>query len=146
MSFIETHFATMQQAVASGRIAGALSQNPSCRAHRRYARAPGYDALGDHYLALAFCTGIGQSKRATAQIPNAIYESARWANDKANKVRTSEIFEKYSKTPATTIARMVRATFAEKLDPAMVDPWLDWSFRLKFIERRLRGSELVANV
>jgi NitT/TauT family transport system substrate-binding protein len=151
VSFIETHFSTMPQAVATGRIAGALSAEPFMPGPTDDTKvlAMGYDALGDHFLALGFYSTADWIKAnvATARkFRTAIYETARWANDKANKARTSEIFEKYSKTPAATIARMVRATFAEKLDPSMVDPWLDWSFRMKFIERRLRGSELVATL
>jgi hypothetical protein len=37
----------------------------------------------------------------------------------------------------------VPTTFAERFTAAMVDPFLDWGYRLKFHERRVRPSEIV---
>ena len=39
---------------------------------------------------------------------------------------------------------MVRVTYAESLEPDMIDPTLELSAREKFTERRVRASEMIA--
>lgn len=149
VSFIETPFSTMLPAVSSGRVAGALSASPFMPGPNDDTRvlATAYDTLGDRYLALGFFSTaewIKANAPVARRFAATMYETARWANTKSNQPRAAEIFEKYAKVPQATIQRMVRATFAERLEPAMIDPYLDWAFRVKFHERRVRPQEMIA--
>jgi len=41
---------------------------------------------------------------------------------------------------------MVRAVYAESLDPDMIDPTLELAARAKFTDRRVRASEMIATL
>jgi NitT/TauT family transport system substrate-binding protein len=148
VSFVETPFASMPVAVASGRVAGALSASPFMPGANDDTRvlALGYDALGDRYMSTGYIATAGwlRANRATARrFARVMYETARWANDSANRARSAEIVQKYAKLSDAVLQHLVRSTFAETLTPAMVDPYLEWQYRLKFNERRVRPSDVV---
>jgi NitT/TauT family transport system substrate-binding protein len=148
VSFVETPFSTMLNAVSSGRVAGALSASPFMPGPNDDTRvlAIAYDALGDRYLATGYIATNAwlKSNRATAhRFATVMYETAHWANDSANRARSTEILQKYTKMTDAVVARLARSTFAEQLVPGMVEPYLDWSYRLKFHERRVRPAEIV---
>ncbi len=74
----------------------------------------------------------------------AIYETARWAN--ANHARSGEILVKYAKIDPSVIGKMTRYDFADSLGPDLIAPSLDWAYRMKFIERRVLPSEMIATL
>jgi ABC-type nitrate/sulfonate/bicarbonate transport system substrate-binding protein len=71
-----------------------------------------------------------------------IYQTARWAN--ANHDKSAVILQKYTKIDDATVHRMVRVTYAESLEPDMIDPTLELAAREKFTERRVRAAEMIA--
>jgi ABC-type nitrate/sulfonate/bicarbonate transport system substrate-binding protein len=73
-----------------------------------------------------------------------IYQTARWAN--TNRDKSAVILQKYTKIDDATVRRMVRVTYAESLEPDMIDPTLDLAAREKFTERRVRATEMIASV
>jgi ABC-type nitrate/sulfonate/bicarbonate transport system substrate-binding protein len=74
----------------------------------------------------------------------AIYETARWAN--ANHAATGAILLKYAKIEPAVVAKMTRTTFATSLTPDLLDSTLDWAARVKFTDRRVMPSEMIATL
>jgi ABC-type nitrate/sulfonate/bicarbonate transport system substrate-binding protein len=91
-----------------------------------------------------FATSDWQKKNVAAAraFAGVIYETARWAN--ANHDKSALILQKYTKIDDATVRRMVRVTYAESLEPDMIDPTLDLAAREKFTERRVRAPEMIA--
>jgi ABC-type nitrate/sulfonate/bicarbonate transport system substrate-binding protein len=91
-----------------------------------------------------FATADWQKKNmATAHaFATVIYQTARWAN--ANHDKSAVILQKYTKIDDATVHRMVRVTYAESLEPDMIDPTLELAAREKFTERRVRAAEMIA--
>jgi NitT/TauT family transport system substrate-binding protein len=147
VSFVEMPFSAMLNAVAVGRVSGALSASPFMPGPSDETRvlAVAYDALGDHYLATGYiCTSDWlKANRATARrFAKVIYETALWANDPINRPRATEIIQKYTQMTDDVLQRLVRSTFADHFAPAMLRPYLDWAFRLKFHDRLVRPNEI----
>jgi ABC-type nitrate/sulfonate/bicarbonate transport system substrate-binding protein len=70
-----------------------------------------------------------------------IYQTAKWAN--ANQTRSGQILQKYSKISDATLHAMTRATYAESLEPAMINPTLALAAAYKFTDRLVNGSDLI---
>lgn len=149
VNFIEMPFPTMGPALARGTIAGAIIAEPFVTANADDVRV---FALAESAIAPRFMTGgwftsqtwVDANRETARRFAAAIYQTARWAN--ANQERSGEILQKYSKIDRTTIERMTRTTFAENLTPALLDPSLEWAARLKFTDRRVRASEMIAKL
>ncbi len=54
--------------------------------------------------------------------------------------------EKYTGVPAALTQSGVRSRYGETLASWMIDPILDWEYRLKFMERRIATNEMIAAV
>jgi NitT/TauT family transport system substrate-binding protein len=149
VSFVEFPFSAVLPAVGAGRVAGALSVTPFMPAPGDGTRvlALGYNAIAERFMMVGFFSSAAWAKAnaaAARKFASVIYDTARWANNKSNYGRTAEIIEKYTRTPAAVTQKLVRATFAEKFDSTLIDSWLDWEYRVKFTDRRVRVQELVA--
>lgn len=149
VSFIETPFPTMLAAVSAGRVAGAVSVVPWVPLPGDATRvlAPGFGSIADRYMLVGYFATQAwiQANRATARrFASVMQQAARWGNDKANYQRSAEIIEKYTKTLATAMQKLPRSLYAERLEPALIDPALEWEFREKFTDRRVRATELIA--
>ena len=44
------------------------------------------------------------------------------------------------------LTRMVHATYSLTLNPAEFDPWLEWAYRVKFIDKPVRAQDLIVRV
>jgi hypothetical protein len=91
------------------------------------------------------------AKAQTLQMANAaihgvplvnIAGTATWV--KANPAKSAEILEKYAKYDPAILAKMTRTDFAETLTPQMIQPTLDWAYKVKFIERPVAATEMIA--
>jgi ABC-type nitrate/sulfonate/bicarbonate transport system substrate-binding protein len=71
----------------------------------------------------------------------AIYETARWAN--ANHASSGKLLQKYAKVDPAVAAQMTRTDFAESLTPELIQPSLDWAYRVNFVDRRLSASDII---
>jgi NitT/TauT family transport system substrate-binding protein len=147
VSFIEVPFSAMLAAIGAGRVAGALELSPFMPGPNDDTRvlALGWDALGDRYMSTGYIATEAwlKANRALAhRFASVMYETAHWANDPANRARTGEIVQKYTKLSDAVLQRLVRSTFADRFSPSMVEPYLDWEYRLKFTPRRVRVDEV----
>jgi NitT/TauT family transport system substrate-binding protein len=73
---------------------------------------------------------------------DAMLEASKWANK--NHKASAEIFKQYSKAPPEIIDTMTRATFAEKLDPDLVQPVINAAAKYKFIDHPFPAADILA--
>jgi len=60
-----------------------------------------------------------------ARFRNAIQAAAVWANQKENDRASGAILARYAPIDAAVIKKMTRTRFAERLRPALAQPWID---------------------
>jgi ABC-type nitrate/sulfonate/bicarbonate transport system substrate-binding protein len=70
-------------------------------------------------------------------------QTARWAN--ANHEKSAQILSKYSKLPLTTVERMQRSYYGEKLDPSLIQPVIDAAAKYGVIEKTFPASAIIAS-
>lgn len=85
---------------------------------------------------------LDADKALAQRLVAAIHDTAVWANH--NRPATAVILEKYSKMPAETIGKLTRMEYAERLDPALIQPIIDASARYGFLPQRFPASQLFA--
>jgi NitT/TauT family transport system substrate-binding protein len=149
VSVIELPFSSMVPAIARGTIAGAVCSEPAITAGADDARVL---TMVHEAVAATFMTGgwfssqtwLKTNALAARRFANVIYETARWAN--ANHDRSAEIIDRYAKINPRILGKMTRVDFADKLTPELIEPSLDWGYRVKFLERRVLASEMITVV
>jgi NitT/TauT family transport system substrate-binding protein len=147
VSIIEMPFSQVSAALKRGAIAAGIISEPSLAASLDDVRvlAKPFDLIGRRLMIGGwFATADWQKKNVAAARAFAatIYETARWAN--ANHDKSAAILQKYAKIDDATVRRMVRVTYAESLEPDMIDPTLELAAREKFTERRVHANEMIA--
>jgi NitT/TauT family transport system substrate-binding protein len=146
VSFIELPFSQVGAALQRGTIAAGIISEPALSAAIDDVRILAY---AESYIAKRLMVGGWfstmewfQKNTATAHaFARVIYDAGRWAN--ANQDKSLLLLEKYAKLEPSTHA-MARAVFLESLPPDMIDPTLELAGRLKFTDRRVRASEMIA--
>lgn len=149
VSFVEMPYPTMGPAVQRGTVAAAVIVEPFIAATSDIVRvfAKPLDALAPEFLLSGWFTTdawLKANRESARTFVRTIYETARWANE--NHAKSAEILQKHAKVDDATMQRMARAVYADSLTAAQLDPTLEWSARVKFIERRLPSSALIATV
>ena len=147
VNIIEMPFSQVSAALKRGTIAAGIISEPSLAASSDDVRvlAKPFELIGRRLMIGGwFATSDWQKKNVAAAraFAGVIYETARWAN--ANHDKSALILQKYTKIDDATVRRMVRVTYAESLEPDMIDPTLDLAAREKFTERRVRAPEMIA--
>ena len=147
VNIIEMPFSQVSAALKRGAIAAGIISEPSLAASIEDVRvlAKPFELIGRRLMIGGwFATSDWQKKNPAAAhaFADVIYETARWAN--ANRDKSALILQKYTKIDDATVHRMVRVTYAELLEPDMIDPTLDLAAREKFTERRVRAGEMIA--
>jgi NitT/TauT family transport system substrate-binding protein len=147
VNIIEMPFSQVSAALNRGTIAAGIISEPSLAASLDDVRvlAKPFDLIGKRLMVGGwFATRDWQQKNPAAAraFATVIYQTARWAN--ANRDKSAVILQKYTKIDDATLHRMVRAVYAESLDPDMIDPTLELAARAKFTDRRVRASEMIA--
>jgi NitT/TauT family transport system substrate-binding protein len=147
VNIIEMPFSQVSAALKRGTIAAGVISEPSLAANLDDVRvlAKPFDLIGKRLMIGGwFATSDWQKKNVAAArtFAGVMYETARWAN--ANHDKSAAILQKYTKIDDATVRRMVRVTYAESLEPDMIDPTLDLAAREKFTERRVRAPEMIA--
>lgn len=147
VNIIEMPFSQVSAALKRGAIAAGIISEPSLAAALDDTRvlAKPFELIGKRLMIGGwFATRDWQKKNVAAAraFAGVMYETARWAN--ANHDKSAVILQKYAKIDDATVKRMVRVTYAESLEPDMIDPTLDLAAKVKFTERRVRASEMIA--
>lgn len=146
MRFIEMPFTQMPAALDAGRIDAAVIAEPVLSV----AVAGGARIIGQPYSAIAkqFLIGGWFTTSAWAKahpdemkrFVSAIIESAKWAN--THHAESEHILEKYTKVRVSPT--MKRSVYAERLNPADIQPLIDASAKYGSIKATFPASELIA--
>jgi ABC-type nitrate/sulfonate/bicarbonate transport system substrate-binding protein len=78
-----------------------------------------------------------------ARFRSAIQAAAVWANRKTNDRASGAILARYVPIEKSAIAKMSRTRFAERLRPALAQPWIDVYAEFGVIPRSFPAIELV---
>jgi NitT/TauT family transport system substrate-binding protein len=78
-----------------------------------------------------------------ARFRNAIQAAAVWANQKRNDRASGAILAKYTPIDKTVVEKMTRTRFAERLRPALAQPWIDAFAEFGVIPASFRAIDLV---
>jgi NitT/TauT family transport system substrate-binding protein len=146
VKFLELPFATMAAAVAGRRVDAALLSQPFldtalANASVRIIGVP-YNAIANEFMISAwFCSAAFAHDHpdAIAKFAGAIIETNQWAN--RNHAATARILEKYTKVPVPPT--MLRAVFAERLDPQLIQPVIDDSARYNLLKAGFPVSDML---
>ncbi|MGA2392495.1 MAG: ABC transporter substrate-binding protein [Candidatus Lustribacter sp.] len=149
VKMIEMPFAEMGPALQRGTVQAAVLSEPSLTAAilagqvRSFGKI--YDAFGPRfYISGWFSTRSWLSANAStaARYAKATYDVARWGN--ANHEQSGKILAKYSKIAADVASHMTRCTYAESLNPALLDPVLSVAAKAKLTSRPVTSAEIIA--
>ena len=151
VKFVEMPFSAMPEALARGRVDGAMCAEPFMPTADNTERVlfNAYQALAPKFMAAGwFCSAswIKANPTVARRFAEVIYQTAKWANNPANRPTRMSLMQKYTKIDTAVLQRMNYTPFAESNDPALTQPWLDWAYRLKYIDKPVKASELIAVV
>ena len=149
VNFIEMPYPSMAPALLRGTVSAAMLVEPFITAAGDgvHTFAKTLDALSPQFLLAGWfttSTWLKANPDLAKRFVTAIVATAKWAN--ANHVESGKLLQKYSKVDDATVNKMIRAVYAESLTASELDPTLDWSARVKFTDRRVLSSELMAPV
>jgi NitT/TauT family transport system substrate-binding protein len=148
VKFIEMPFPAMLPALASGTIAASSANEPWITS----AADAGDRVLIENKnpIAPAFLLGgwattrdwLQNNASTAARFVTAIRTIAQWANTHHDD--SAPILAKYAKLPLATIAHMRRGDYAERFDPALIQPVIDAAAKYGVIAQPFRASEIIA--
>jgi NitT/TauT family transport system substrate-binding protein len=106
-----------------------------------------FDVYGDHALIAGYVTTLESIKTNAPVLRRfiaAMYRTAKWAN--ANQSKTGDILQKYTKITDETVKMMRRVSYAESLEPPMVQRQLDVAYQYKFIDSPVNAADIIRKV
>jgi NitT/TauT family transport system substrate-binding protein len=146
LTFTEMPFPSMPQALASHRVDAALIAEPAVTEAKAAARifAQPYDAIAPEFLIAGWFT----SQKWAAAHPDLVKkvaavmrESAVWANK--NAPQSAEVLAKATKLDSATLKTMVRSVYAERLDPASIQPVINTAARYGLLRAAFPAADLI---
>jgi NitT/TauT family transport system substrate-binding protein len=144
IKFIELPQPAMAEALAQGRVAAAVLQDPEYSAAGKRIRALGnaYAAIAPKYYQSVWFSTLGyvtKNPELARRFVSAIVQAGLWSE--THREEAGRILRKYTKVdaPHTTLS------FGANLDPAMIAPVLEDAVKYKILQSALPTSELVWN-
>lgn len=146
--FLQIPFTEMHAALQGGLADAAIITEPWLSASLqsgdvRVLSKP-YDAVAPQFLiGVWFTTSQWYEKNPALakRFAKVIYDTARWAN--AHRDLTAPMLAGYAKMNLQTIRSMTRAPYSTGLDPALIQPQLDLTYKLHLIDRPISASTLI---
>jgi NitT/TauT family transport system substrate-binding protein len=148
IKFVEMPFVEMEGALVSGRIDAALLADPNATTllaggkTRPFTKA--FDAIAKQFLIggwFAKTDWIAANADTVRKFVAVMRESAEWANKPANYKQSAEILEKYTKVAVGNANRIV---YAERLDPALIQPSIDTAAKYGLVKAAFPASKLIS--
>jgi NitT/TauT family transport system substrate-binding protein len=132
VKFLEMGYSAMPDALAAGRIDGALINEPYFQVASKDGRLIGYpyDYVAKDFLIAGWFTTAqwaADHPDLVNRFAAAMRETAIWANQPQNQARSAEILEKYTHIDPAVAATMIRVRFGDRLTAAAVQPQIDVS-------------------
>ena len=106
-----------------------------------------FDVYGDRALLGGYVATLDSIKTNAPVLHRyiaAMYRTAKWAN--ANRNKTGDILQKYTKITDETVKTMRRVSYAENLDPSTIQRQLDVAYQYKFIDTPVNAGDLIRKV
>ncbi|HXP92052.1 MAG TPA: ABC transporter substrate-binding protein [Candidatus Binatia bacterium] len=150
MKFVEMTFPEMEPALVANRVDAALMATPDATTaldlgRTRVLSIP-FDALGHEWLIGAWFARtdwISANADVVKKFVGVMRETAAWANNPKNHAQSAAILEKYTQV---RVGSANRIAFADKLDPAQIQPQIDTAARYKVLKTAFSASDLIAAV
>jgi NitT/TauT family transport system substrate-binding protein len=144
--FVELPFSEMGSALQRHVVDAAVIAEPALTAAKSHARVIGnpLDSIGHHFLINAWfanTTWIAKNPDVVKRFAYAMSNAAKWAND--HRGQSALILIAHSRIPAQVVAKMTRATYAETLDPSLIQPEIDAAVKYGIIKETFSASELI---
>jgi NitT/TauT family transport system substrate-binding protein len=146
IKYVELPPAEMVAALERGTVDAVLLPEPALSAGRSRVRILGkaYDAVAKQFLISGWFASPEWAAKNPAVVKafaEAVAESAQWAN--ANREKAAAILEKYTKIEVDPGAAHVRITFAQSLDPTLIQPVIDAGARYKIIAKPYPAADMM---
>jgi len=150
VKFVELPTSSMADALASGHVDAAFLAEPFYTQAKPAVRFFGatYDGVAKRFLISAWLAQrdwIERNPATARKFVAAMRMAADWGNLPQNMAASGAILGRYTKISPDTIAKMQRAQFAIRLDPAMLQPVIDVSARFGVIPKAFPATEVIAS-
>lgn len=146
VKFVEMPYSSMAAAIASGRVAAAVMEEPvldKTLAGDARLVAPIYDAISKDFSEGGSFTTAEYARThldVIRRFYSAVAAACKWAN--ANQAASAKILEKYSGIPAATMTHRVH--YHETLDAADLQPLVDAAAKYGPLKSAFPAAELIA--
>jgi len=146
VKLIEIPFPEMGTALATGRVDVAIPSEPFTSQDRAGNRVIGncYEALTSQMLLFGFFATeawLAANKDTALKFAAGIKQAATWAN--ANQKASALLLTKFTDLAPAVANTMGRATYATTLDPAMIDPAIEYMVKYGFLPKPIDTSALI---
>ena len=150
VKFVELPTSSMADALTNGRVDAAFLAEPFFTQAKPAVRFFGatYDGVSKRFLISAWLANrewIGRNASTARKFVTAMRTAAVWGNQPQNMAASGAILGKYTKISPDIVAKMQRAQFATRLDPAMLQPVIDVSAQFGVIPKAFPASEIIAS-
>ncbi len=147
--FIQIPFSDMGAALQNGLADAAMMTEPwlSAAVHSGGARvvAKPYDAVAPQFLIGVWFTSsswYAKNPALAKRFAAVIYETARWAN--THHDQTASMLASFARVDVQTIRAATRAPYSTQLEPALVQPQLDWAYKFHDINGPINANDIIA--
>ena len=146
VKMIEIPFPEMVGALDSGRVDVAIPSEPFTSQGRAGNRIIGncYEALTTQMLLFGFFATdawLAANKDTALKFAAAIKQAAVWAN--ANQKASALMLTKFTGLAPAVANTMGRATYATSLEPAMIEPAIEYMVKYGFLPKPIDASQLI---
>jgi NitT/TauT family transport system substrate-binding protein len=146
VKFLQLGLAEAVPAIMQGRVDAVLTTEPFVEASKATTRGLGnvFDGLANRYLVLGFFVSndwLVKNADAATRFAEAIRRAATWGN--SHQADSAKILLKYSRLDPAIAATMPRVVNGLTIDPALVQPVIDASYRYRIIEKSFPATEIV---
>jgi NitT/TauT family transport system substrate-binding protein len=151
VKFVELPTSSMADALATAHVDAAFLAEPFYTQAKPAVRFFGatYDGVAKRFLISAWLAQrdwIDRNPATARKFITAMRTAANWGNLPQNMAASGAILGKYTKISPDTIAKMQRAQFATRLDPAMLQPVIDVSAQFGVIPKTFPAAEIITEL
>lgn len=146
VKIFELPFASMAPALQRGTVAAALIAEPFLSMEKASLRPIGdpQSVIGKQfYIAATFATRswITQNRSLVQSLTRTLYDTARWSN--AHHDDSAVILSKYTKLDVAVVRAMTRVAYATSLEPRMVQPVLDFAYKIGSLSAPVKATDII---
>jgi NitT/TauT family transport system substrate-binding protein len=148
VNFVELGPAAAVPALGRGTVDAAIVSEPFFAAGGDQVRAFGkpFDAVANRFYISSWYAKqdwLSANAANVVKLQRAIYDAGRWAQ--AHRDESGQILLKRLRLEPSLIGRMTRATFAQTLDPKLMQPVLDIALKYGLLEAPVNAATLIAH-